>query len=158
MSLLLNGAKTAIIAGTVLQCIEVYTGESYTMPFAFKDSSGNPVNISTWTFTPTCKWYTCKISYPTIQSTIEDIIVSNLTLVSPQPTPNPPTGMSTGTINASLGTGYLYIPSGINGGQTLTVNDTTSLMCIISLEVSRTNSFGKVDSNIEPIGMIVRYI
>ena len=158
MSLLLNGAKTAIIAGTVLQCIEVYTGESYTFPFSFKDGNGNPINITGWTFETTVKWYNCNISYPTIQGTVEDIFISNLTLLSPQPTPNPPTGMVAETFSASLGTGYLYVPSGINGGQTLAVNDTTSLMAIVSLKVTRTNAYSKTDVNIEPIGMIVRYI
>ena len=158
MSLLLNGAKTAIIAGTVLQCIEVYTGESYTFPFSFRDSVGNPINITGWTFDTTVKWYNCNITYPSTQATIEDIIISNLTLLSPQPTPNPPTGMVAQIYNAALGQGFLYVPSGINGGQTLTVNDTTSLMAIVSLKVTRTNEYSKTDVNIEPIGMIVRYI
>ena len=34
MSLLLNGSKTVTIAGTEMQCIEIYTGESYTLPLA----------------------------------------------------------------------------------------------------------------------------
>lgn len=158
MSLLLNGAKTAIIAGTVLQCIEVYTGESYTFPFTFTDANGDPINITGWTFTPTVKWYNCNISYPTVQSTIEDIVLSNLALVSPQPTPNPPTGMTTSIINAALGTGYLYVPSTINGGLSAELSGNPSLLAIVSLAVSRTNVYSKTDVNIEPIGMIIRYI
>ena len=158
MSLLLNGAKTAIIAGTVLQCIEVYTGESYTFPFAFTDNAGDPVNITSWTMSTTVKWYTCGISYPTIQSTVEDIIISNLTLVDPQPTPNPPTGMVATITDAPNGEGFIYVPSGINGGQTISISGSVSLLAIINLEVSRTNAYGKTDVNIEPIGMIIRYI
>lgn len=158
MSLLLNGSKTAIIAGTVLQCIEVYTGESYTLPFAFTNANGDPVNITGYTFTPTVKWYTADISYPTVQSTVEDIFLSNLTLKSPQPTPNPPTGMTAAIVSAAAGTGYLYIPATINGGLTVGLNDSTSLIAIINLSVQRTNAYGNVDLNIEPIGVIIRYI
>jgi len=41
MSLLLNGAKTMTIAGTEMQCLEIYTGEAYTFPLNFTDSTGN---------------------------------------------------------------------------------------------------------------------
>ena len=53
MSLLLNGAKTITIAGTEMQCIEIYTGEAYTFPFAFTDSVGNAINTTGWTYTST---------------------------------------------------------------------------------------------------------
>ena len=49
MSLLLNGSKTITIAGTEMQCIEIYTGEAYTFPFAFTDSVGDPINCTGWT-------------------------------------------------------------------------------------------------------------
>ena len=158
MSLLLNGAKTAIIAGTELQCIEVYTGESYTFPFAFTNNIGDAINITGWTFTTTVKWYNCSIAYASQIENVADIVISDLTLIAPQPTPNPPTGMAAVITNATAGTGYVYVPSGINGGRTLTVNDTTSLLAIISLQVARTNEFSKSDVNIEPIGMIIRFI
>ena len=158
MSLLLTGSKVVTIAGTQMQCVEVYTGESYTIPFAFTDSSGTPINISTWTFSTTVKWYNAVVTYPTVQTTVEDINLSDITLISPQPTPNPPTGMSTAIISGAGGTGYLYVPATINGGQTIPLNSTTSLLAIISLSVSRTNAYSKTDLNIEPIGMIIRYI
>jgi hypothetical protein len=41
MSLLLNGSRTMTIAGTPIQCLEIYTGESYTIPFSFVDNTGN---------------------------------------------------------------------------------------------------------------------
>jgi len=158
MSLLINGSKTVTIAGTQMQCVEVYTGESYTLPFTFTDSAGAPINITGWTFTTTVKWYNTVVTYPTNQAAVEDIILSNTVLVSPQPTPNPPTGMVATIISATAGTGYLYVPATINGGQTIAVESTTSLLAIISLTVTRTNSYSKTDVNIEPIGMIVRYI
>lgn len=158
MSLLLNGSKTAIIAGTPLQCVEVYTGESYTLPFTFSDSTGTPINITGWTFAVTCKWYTANIDYPSNQSTVEDITLSNLTLKSPQPTPNPPSGMSASIVSGSAGTGYVYVPATVNGGLTVGLTDTTSLICVISLSVTRTNAYSKTDVNIEPIGIIIRYI
>jgi hypothetical protein len=154
MSLLLTGSKTVTIAGTEMQCVEVYTGESYTIPFTFTTSTGTPINITSWTFTTSVKWYNCIITYPNADT----VDVQQLTLVSPQPTPNPPTGMTTAIISGSAGTGYLYVPSTINGGQTIPVTSTTSLLAIISLSVSRVNAYSKTDLNIEPIGMIIRYI
>ena len=158
MSLLLNGTKTMTVAGTQMQCINVYTGESYTFPFTFTDAAGSPINITGWTFTTTVKWYRANVVFPPGNSTTEEITLSNLALVSPQPTPNPPTGMSAAIVSPTAGTGYLYVPETINGGQTLSLADTTSLIAIISLNVSRTNSFSKTDVNVEPIGMIINYI
>jgi hypothetical protein len=158
MSLLLTGSKVVTIAGTQMQCIEVYTGESYTLPFAFTDSTGTPINITGWTFSTTVKWYNTVVSYPAIQTTTEDITLSDIALISPQPTPNPPTGMTTSIVSGTGGTGYLYVPATINGGQAIPLNSTTSLLAIISLSVTRTNSYSKTDVNIEPIGMIIRYI
>jgi hypothetical protein len=158
MSLLLTGSKTLTIAGTEMQCIEVYTGESYTIPFNFTTSTGTPVDITGWTFTTTVKWYNVVVTYPASQAQVQQIELSSIALVSPQPTPNPPTGMVATITSGAAGTGYLYIPSGINGGIAVPLTSTTSLLAIISLTVTRTNSYSKVDLNIEPIGMIIRYI
>lgn len=157
MSLLLNGSKTATIAGTELQCVEIYTGESYTFPFAFKDTAGNPVNITGWTFTTSCKWYTANITYPSSNSSSQTITLANLTLVDPQP--SQPSGLAAAITTAATGLGYLFIPTTINGGQTLGVDDTTSLLAIVTMSVSRTDTLsGLTDINKEPIGLIVRYI
>jgi len=158
MSLLLTGSKTLTIAGTEMQCVEVYTGESYTIPFTFTDSTGTPVNITGWTFSTTVKWYNVVVTYPAVQAETETIELSDIALISPQPTPNPPTGMVATIVSAPGGTGYLYVPSTINGGLTVPLTSATSLLAIISLTVSRTNVYSKVDLNIEPIGMIIRYI
>ena len=158
MSLLLTGSKTVTIAGTEMQCVEVYTGESYTIPFAFTNSTGTPVNITGWTFSTTVKWYNVVVTYPATQAQTEEIVLSDIALISPQPPPNPPTGMVATIVSGSAGTGYLYVPSTINGGLTVPLNSTTSLLAIISLSVSRTNAYSKTDLNIEPIGMIIRYI
>ena len=158
MSLLINGSKTVTIAGTQLQCVEVYTGESYTLPFTFSNSEGTPIDITGWTFATTVKWYNTIVTYPVIQSTTEDIVLSDTVLISPQPTPNPPTGMVASIVSGPAGTGYLYVPATINGGQSIPLSSTTSLMAIINLTVTRTNAFAKTDVNIEPIGMIIRYI
>lgn len=156
MSLLLNGSKTAIIAGTELQLVEIYTGESYTFPFSFKDTAGAPVNITGWTFTPTCSWYTANLAYATNGSPV-DVIVSNLTALDPQP--SAPAGLTAAIVSGSAGTGYLFIPTTINGGQTLTISGTPALIAIVTLTVSRTDSLsGSTDINKEPIGLIIRYI
>jgi hypothetical protein len=157
MSLLLNGSKTATMAGTLLQCIELYQGEKYTFPLEFKDSTGAAVNITGWTLTATAKWYTADITYPTTNTTVEDIVLSNLTLLSPQP--SQPVGLAAAIVSGSLGTAYLYIPSTIDGGETIGIDANPSLMCIVTLGVQRTDSVsGQTDFNKEPLGFIIRYI
>lgn len=145
------------MAGTLLQCIELYQGEKYTFPLEFKDSTGAAVNITGWSLTTTAKWYTTDITYPANNNTVEDITLSNLTLLAPQP--SQPVGLTAAISNASLGLAYLYIPSTIDGGETLTVDGTPSLMCIVTLGVQRTDAIsGQADLNKEPLGFIIRYI
>lgn len=145
------------MAGTLLQCIELYQGEKYTFPLEFKDSSGAAINITGWTLTTTAKWYTTDITYPTNNATVEDITLSNLTLLSPQP--SAPVGLEAAISDAALGLAYLYIPSTIDGGQVLTIDANPSLMCIVTLGVQRTDEIsGQTDLNKEPLGFIIRYI
>jgi hypothetical protein len=169
MSLLLNGAKTITIAGTEMSCIEIYTGESYTFPFQFTDSIGDPINCNGWTLGTTAKFYVADtVTYSTSDAT--QVTVGNLTLTNPQPS----TGVGTYSANltsafttASTGTGYLYIPADLTGG-TGTLNPTPTIalansgantnIVVVTMSVSRTDALsGKVSINKEPIGMIVRY-
>lgn len=166
MSLLLNGSKTITIAGTEMQCIEIYTGESYTFPFQFTDSIGNPVNCTSWTLDISAKFYT--IDNLTYGATTVDI--GNITLNSPQPS----TGAGTYSANltaafttAASGIGYIYIPANLTGGTgspnptpviTLANSAANTTLVITTLGVTRTDALSaKVDYNKEPIGMIVRY-
>ena len=145
------------MAGTLLQCIELYQGEKYTFPLEFKDSTGAAVNITGWTLSATAKWYTTNITYPPNNNTVEDIVLSNLTLLPVQP--SQPVGLTAAITNASLGTAYLYIPSTIDGGETISLDGTPSLMCIVTLNVQRTDGVsGQTDLNKEPLGFIIRYI
>lgn len=156
MSLLLNGSKTATIAGTELQLVEIYNGESYTFPFTFKDSSGAAVNLTGWTLSTSCKWYTANIKYPS-QATTVDVTLENLTPLSPQP--SAPAGLTAAVTNASTGVGYLYIPTTINGGQTIGIDAEPSLIAVVTMSCSRTDALSSLtDVNKEPIGFIIRYI
>lgn len=166
MSLLLNGSKTITIAGTTMQCIEIYTGEAYTFPFTFTDSVGDPINCTSWTLGTSAKFYTADTV--TYSSTTVDI--GNLTLDSPQPS----TGAGTYSANltaafttASSGIGYLYIPANLTGGTgspnptpTISLANTTANtnIIVVTMSVTRTDALSsKVDINKEPIGIIVRY-
>lgn len=167
MSLLLNGSRTMTIAGTPIQCLEIYTGESYTIPFSFLDNTGNAINCTGWTLSTSAKFYTVStVDYPN-QNTV---VLGNLTLNDPQPS----TGSGTYSANltaaftsASTGVGYMYIPSNLTGGTgtpnatpvlTLANSSANSVLVIVSLGVSRTDALStKVDYNREPIGFIVRY-
>jgi hypothetical protein len=166
MSLLLNGSKTITIAGTTMQCIEIYTGEAYTFPFTFTDSVGDPINCTSWTLGTTAKFYIAdSVSYSS--TTVE---IGNLTLNSPQPS----TGAGTYSANltaafttAASGIGYLYIPADLTGGTgspnptpTISLANTTANtnIIVVTMSVTRTDALSsKSDINREPIGIIVRY-
>lgn len=169
MSLLLNGSKTITIAGTEMQCIEIYTGEAYTFPFSFTDTVGNPINCTSWTLGTTAKFYVAdNITYDATIPT--EIVVGNLTLTSPQPS----TGAGTYSANltavfttASSGIGYLYIPANLTGG-TGSPNPTPTIslansaantnIVVVTMSVTRTDPLSSLPSvSREPIGMIVRY-
>lgn len=173
MSLLLNGAKTVTIAGTEMQCLEIYTGESYTLPITFTDNTGNAINCTipnNWALSTSAKFYTAAtVTYVNDN----DIVLGNLTLNATQPS----TGAGTYTANlvaafsnASAGEAYLYIPSDITGG-TGSPNATptivppaqntadNSCVVVVTMTVSRQSSSNAAlaDVNREPIGLIVRY-
>ena len=169
MSLLLNGAKTITIAGTEMSCIEIYTGEAYTFPFAFTDSVGDPINATGWTLGTTAKFYVADtITYGTINTS--EITIGNLTLNNPQPS----TGAGTYSANltavfttAASGLGYIYIPDNLTGGSgspnatpviSLANSAANTNIVVVTLAVTRTDALSSLPSvSKEPIGMIVRY-
>lgn len=169
MSLLLNGAKTVTIAGTEMSCIEIYTGESYTLPFTFTNSAGNAINCTGWTLDTSAKFYTAdNITYSTAVN--DQINIGNLTLNTPQPS----TGAGTYSANltavfttAASGIGYIYIPANLTGGTgtgnltpviTLANSAANTTIVVVTLGVSRPDQLSSlVDYNREPIGMIVRF-
>lgn len=167
MSLLLNGSRTMTIAGTPIQCLEIYTGESYTIPFSFLDSTGNAINCTGWTLSTAAKFYTVDtVAYPDENT----VTLGNLTLNSPQPSTGAGTysaNLTSAFTSASTGVGYMYIPSDISGGTgspnatpTITLANTSanSTLVIVTLGVQRTDALSsKVDYNREPIGFIIRY-
>lgn len=173
MSLLLNGSKTVTIAGTEMQCIEIYTGESYTLPISFLDNTGNAINCTlpnNWALSTSAKFYTASdVTY----SSDTDIVLGNLTLDAVQPSTGAGTysaNLIAAFSNATAGQAYLYIPSGLTGG-TGSPNPTPTIVppaqntaapstvVVVTLTVSRQSSANAslADVNREPIGMIVRY-
>jgi hypothetical protein len=167
MSLLLNGSKTITIAGTEMQCVEIYTGEAYTFPFQFTDSVGNPINTTGWTLGTSAKFYVADtIAY----DTDTNITIGNLTLDTPQPS----TGAGTYSANLTAvfttpatGVGYLYIPANLTGG-TGSPNPTPTIslansaantnIIVVTMSVTRTDALSSLPNvSREPIGMIVRY-
>jgi hypothetical protein len=169
MSLLLNGSKTITIAGTEMQCIEIYTGEAYTFPFQFTDSVGNAINTTSWTLGTTAKFYVAdNITYDATIPT--EIVIGNLTLSAPQPS----TGAGTYSANLTAvfttpatGIGYLYIPANLTGGTgspnatpivTLANSAANTNIVVVTMSVTRTDILSSLPSvSREPIGMIVRY-
>jgi hypothetical protein len=166
MSLLLNGSKTITIAGTEMQCIEIYTGEAYTFPFQFTDSVGNAINTTSWTLGTTAKFYVAdNITYSTVTPNI--INVGNLTLDTPQPTANAYSALTAVFTTPATGVGYLYIPATLTGGTgspnptpiiSLANSAANTNIVVVTMSVTRTDALsGLVNVSREPIGMIVRY-
>jgi len=164
MSLLLNGSKTMTIAGTEMQCLEIYTGEAYTLPISFTDANGNPANAlvpNAWTLSATANFYTISnVTYPTPDT----VVLGNLTAISPQPNAANYT-LQTAFTNANIGTAYLYVGNNItNSGNatpnvTLANNTSNSILCLVTLTVTRESDANASLDNInrEPLGFIVRY-
>jgi hypothetical protein len=171
MSLLLNGAKTMTIAGTEMQCLEIYTGEAYTLPISFLKSDGNAANAlqpNAWALSTTAKFYTVdNVEY----ANEDEVVLGNITLLNPQPSTGANT-YSTSLIsafsNAAIGQAYMYIPATLTGGSgspdpTPTVglanNTANSTLVIVTLQVSKesTANSSLADINKEPLGFIIRY-
>jgi hypothetical protein len=164
MSLLLNGSRTLTIAGTTLQCVEIYTGESYTIPVEFKASNGIALNCSGWALSTSAKFYRGVVTYPN-SSTAS---ISGLTKITPQPSigsGNYSSGLTASYTNASNGQAYLYIPANLADGTGSPdptplpdLTDTDSVLVIVTLKITRTDTLsGLTDISREPIGFIVRY-
>ena len=167
MSLLLNGAKTITIAGTEMQCIEIYTGEAYTLPFSFTDSVGNAINTTGWTLGTTAKFYVAdNITYNYTGSSSQ-IDIGNLTLTSPQPTANAYSALTAVFTTPASGIGYLYIPDTLTGGTgspnptpiiSLANSAANTNIVVVTMSVTRTDALSSLTNvSKEPIGMIVRY-
>ena len=167
MSLLLNGSKTMTIAGTEMQAIEIYTGESYTLPFTFTYANSTPINCNGWSLTTSAKFYNAStVDYPTPDS----VVLGNLTLLTPQPSTGAGTysaNLTATFTNANSGVGYLYVPADLTCGTgspnatptiSLANSGANSTLVIITMGVSRTDPLSSLtDFNKEPIGVIVRY-
>lgn len=168
MSLLLNGAKTMTIAGTTMQCLEIYTGEAYTFPINFTDANGNPANAlspNAWGIAATAKYY--EVANITYNESNTEVILGNLTLNNTQPAANTYT-LVTNWSNASNGQAYLYVGNNItttttgpNGIPVLSVANNTANSCLflVTLQINKesTSNNTLTDINREPLGFIVRY-
>ena len=167
MSLLLNGAKTLTIAGTEMQCIEIYTGEAYTFPFQFTDSVGDPINCtlpSQWTLDIDATYY---IADTVTYGGETEVTLGNLALSSPQPTANAYSALDAAFTAPSTGIGYIDVPTTITGGTgspnptpviSLANSAANTTLVILTMTVTRVDLLsGFNDVSREPIGMIVRY-
>jgi len=166
MSLLLNGAKTMTIAGTEMQCLEIYTGEAYTLPINFTYANGNPANAlqpNAWTLSANAKFYTvADVTYSPDDPSV--VILGNLTLNNTQPNANAYT-LQTGFVNAAAGTAYLFVGADITNSGNNTPNISlansaaNSALVLVTLTVTKesTANASLDDINREPLGFIVRY-
>lgn len=152
------------IAGTEMQCLEIYTGEAYTLPINFTDANGNPANAlqpNAWALSTTANFY--QVSNVTYSSA-NSVVLGNLTQL-PSPANTDYTIVSNWT-NAAVGTAYLYIGNNITNTAnvnipqvTLANNTANSVLVLITLSVAKQSpaNASLADINREPLGFIVRY-
>jgi hypothetical protein len=161
MSLLLSGAKTITFAGTEMQCLEIYTGEAYTIGLNFTDTTGTPIDITSYTLTPTVTYYS--VDTVTYNDALGQIDLGNITLDTPQGTD--PTTLAVTKVSAVGGTAVLYVPNdltdGLNDRPTVPLvngKSDPSVLAIITITITRPNAESSAnDISKEPIGFIVRY-
>tara|TARA_R100000951_G_scaffold107745_1_gene103394 strand:+ start:3138 stop:3629 length:492 start_codon:yes stop_codon:yes gene_type:complete len=162
MSLLLSGAKTITFAGTEMQCLEIYTGEAYTIGLNFTDAGGTPIDISAWTLTTDVKYYS--VDTVTYDDDLGQINLGNIVEDSPQGTA--PSGLAVTVVSAVGGTAALYVPDNLTDGasnrptvQLVNGKADPTTLAIISVNISRADTTVPANINYsrEPLGFIVRY-
>jgi len=169
MSLLLSGAKTMTFAGTEMQCLEIYTGEAYTIDLRFTEAGGAPIDATGWVLTASAKFYTVdNVLYDAVSPDI--VTLGAITLDSPQPTPSGYANLDADWVDILTGSGYLYIPEEIANGSgspnptpVPPLNDgtaqPTNVLVIVTIEITKPSSVVTLpdDKQLVPIGFIVRY-
>ena len=162
MSLLLSGAKTIVFAGTEMQCLEIYTGESYSIGLNFTDVSGNPIDITSYNLTAEAKYY--DVDTVVYNDALEQIDLGNITDYTPAVV-TPPT-ITVTKVAQVTGNASMFIPTDLTGGTggTPVVPLTNgkgdpSILVIVSVDIERPDTDIPTNTNIskEPIGFIVRY-
>jgi hypothetical protein len=144
-----------------MQCLEIYTGEAYTINLNFTDSAGAAVDITTWTLAASVTYYS--VDTVTYNDDLGQINLGNITLDTPQGTD--PTGLAVSIVSGPAGTAYLYVPNDLTDG----LNDRPSVplvngkadpsvLAIITIDIQRTDPISTfVNQTREPLGFIVRY-
>lgn len=169
MSLLLSGAKTMTFAGTEMQCLEIYSGEAYTINLQFTDAVGSPIDATGWVLTPSAKFYS--VDNVTYDGLTDVVTLGAITLTpDPPPTPSGYANLDADWVDILTGSGYLYIPEELANGSGSPVatpvpplNDgtaqPTNTLVIVTIEISKPSSVGTLPNDIQrvPIGFIVRY-
>ena len=161
MSLLLSGAKTITFAGTEMQCLEIYTGEAYTINLNFTDSAGSAVDISAWTLGASVTYYS--VETVTYNDDLGQINLGNITLDSPQGAD--PTGLAVSIVSGPAGTAYLYVPNDLTDGASnrptvplVNGKSDPSVLAIVTINIQRTDAVSSLtNESKEPLGFIVRY-
>lgn len=161
MSLLLSGAKTITFAGTEMQCLEIYTGEAYTINLNFTDSVGSAIDISAWTLGASVTYYS--VDTVTYNDDLGQINLGNITLDTPQGTD--PTGLAVSIVSGPAGTAYLYVPNDLTDGTNdrpsvplVNGKSDPSVLAIVTVNIQRTDVVSSLtNESKEPLGFIVRY-
>lgn len=161
MSLLLSGAKTITFAGTEMQCLEIYTGEAYTIGLNFTDTASTPIDITSYTLTPTVAYY--DVDTVVYNDALGQIDLGNITVDPGSPTQPPLLAVT--KVSAVGGTAVLYVPDNLTDGtldrpSVPLVNGKAdpSVLAIVTIKITRANAeSGQDDISKEPLGFIVRY-
>jgi hypothetical protein len=150
-----------------MQCLEIYTGEAYTLPINFTLANGDPANAlqpNAWSIDASAVYYTVEdVSYELDEFGEGEVILGNLTINDPQPSTGDYTLIADWS-DQSTGAAYLYVGDDITGNaSTPTVDlanseeNSTLFIVTIKIEKESTANAALTDVSREPIGFIVRY-
>lgn len=163
MSLLLSGAKTIVFAGTEMQCLEIYTGESYSIGLNFTDTSGTAIDITSYNLTAGVKYY--DVDTVVYNDALGQIDLGNITPQTPQGTA--PT-ITVTKVDSAGGIASMFIPTDLTGDvggsgtpvvPLINGKGDPSVLAIVTINVARPDTAVITNTNLsrEPIGFIVRY-
>lgn len=149
MALQLTGAKTLIVAGSPISCLETYTGESYRIPFTLTSSGTIPPFT---TSIDSIKYY--EINATNISNTsitinsIQTFDVGGFTPGSANVGVTSLTGSSGTVFFSNLTPPDYFTPPNLN--------ENPILLCILTLRLTDTSQDPDVIYR-EPIGVLIRY-
>lgn len=158
-SLKLSSFAQALTGGDQIDYIEIRLGEAYAIPFTINQPSGDPQDLTDWTFTVSSDVYTANFTYNAAGD------LSAVSDFTDQANPSVPADLTVSIISpATQGQGILTVPADINPNPTtlVTADGDNTLLNIITITATYPSGYsisGTPFDNVRKllIGLIVRF-